>query len=138
MSKANTDVFETIDLFTTAYMFGIKGTECGMRQMLFLVWSPDKEKRDCVVDAYKKVLFTTDMTERAHAVKVVQNLCAFIENLTAGQFSAMEVLVNEWTKDGVITDSMIQVMFQIYTMRLENITHNQSRLALQMLTLCAV
>jgi condensin complex subunit 1 len=139
MSKTNSDVFEAIDLFTAAYMFGIKGTEPGMRQMLFLVWSPDKEKRDCVVEAYKKVLFTTDSKDpRAHAVRAVQNLCGFIENLTAGQYSAMETLVNEWTKEAVINDQMIQVLFQMYTQRMEGISDNQARLALDMLTLCSV
>lgn len=64
LSKTNSDVFEAVDLFTTGYMFGIKGTENGMRQMLYLVWSSDKEKRDAVSDAYKKVLFTTDQTGR--------------------------------------------------------------------------
>lgn len=64
LSKTNSDVYEAVDLFTTGYMFGIKGTENGMRQMLYLVWSSDKEKRDAVSDAYKKVLFTTDQTGR--------------------------------------------------------------------------
>lgn len=64
MSKSNSDVFEAIDFFTTAYLFGIKNTECGMRQMLFLVWSTDKEKRDPVRDAYKRVLLTTDQSGR--------------------------------------------------------------------------
>lgn len=52
LSKTNTDVYEAVDLFTTGYMFGIKGTEDGMRQMLYLVWSSDKEKRDVVSDAH--------------------------------------------------------------------------------------
>lgn len=64
LSKTNSDVFEAVDLFTTGYMFGIKGTEHGMRQMLYLVWSSDKEKRDAVSDGYKKVLFTTDQKGR--------------------------------------------------------------------------
>lgn len=64
MSKINSDVFEAVDFFTTAYLFGIKGTECGMRKMLFLVWSGDKEKREAVTKAYNRVLFGTDQTGR--------------------------------------------------------------------------
>lgn len=64
MSKINTDVFEAVDFFTTAYLFGIKGTENGMRKMLFLVWSGDKDKRDAVMKAYHRVLFVTDQTGR--------------------------------------------------------------------------
>lgn len=64
LSKTNSDVFEAVDLFTTGYMFGIKGTEDGMHSMLNLVWSADKEKRDSVLTAYMKVLFATDQQGR--------------------------------------------------------------------------
>lgn len=64
LSKINSDVFEAVDLFTTCYLFGIKGTEDGIHSMLNLVWSPDKEKRDSVSAAYKTVLFTTDQQGR--------------------------------------------------------------------------
>lgn len=64
MSKVNTDVFEAVDFFTTAYIFGIKGTESGMRKMLYLVWPGDLEKREAVTKAYHRVLFITDKTGR--------------------------------------------------------------------------
>ena len=64
MSKINTDVFEAVDFFTAAYLFGIKGTECGMRTMLHLVWSGDKEKREAVTNAYNRILFVTDAQGR--------------------------------------------------------------------------
>lgn len=64
MSKAESDVNEAIDFFTSAYRFGIKNTESGMRQLLFLVWSVSKDKRGPVRDAYKCVLFSTDLNGR--------------------------------------------------------------------------
>lgn len=64
LSKINSDVFEAIEFFTTAHLFGIKGTETGMRKMLFLVWSGDKEKRETVSRAYHRVLFGTDQEGR--------------------------------------------------------------------------
>ena len=60
MSKVDSDVTESIDFFTSAFMFGIKNTESGMRQLLYLVWSLSKDKRAPVTEAYKKVIFTTD------------------------------------------------------------------------------
>jgi condensin complex subunit 1 len=60
MSKVDSDVTEAIDFFTSAFQFGIKNTECGMRQLLYLVWSLSKDKRGPVRDAYKQVLFSTD------------------------------------------------------------------------------
>lgn len=137
MSKTNSDVFESIDFFTTAFLFGIKGTECGMRQMLYLVWSPDKEKRDAVTKAYKRVFFITDQQGRAHAVKVVQNLSKFFEDLTLGHYSALEVLMNDWVLIGDIDNIIIQVMWEVFTYKLENTTDNESRQALQLLVMAS-
>uniref|UniRef100_A0A4Y0API6 Condensin complex subunit 1 n=1 Tax=Anopheles funestus TaxID=62324 RepID=A0A4Y0API6_ANOFN len=135
MSKAQTDVHGAIDFFTTAYLFRIKGTEQGMQQMLYLVWSSDKEKRENVTAAYKRVLFETDLQGRGHAVKVVRNLSQFLTNLTRGQYTAMEVLVQEWVEHGDIDSQIIQVLFEIYTMKLENVNPEESRQALQLLVM---
>uniref|UniRef100_A0A1B0AGG3 Condensin complex subunit 1 n=1 Tax=Glossina pallidipes TaxID=7398 RepID=A0A1B0AGG3_GLOPL len=137
LSKTNSDVFEAVDLFTTGYMFGIKGTENGMRQMLYLVWSSDKEKRDAVSDAYKKVLFTTDQTGRTHALHVVQNLSRFLESLEYGHYTAMECLIKEWVHNEDIDSIIIQVLFERFTLKLEGTTENESRLALQLLIMCS-
>lgn len=64
MSKADSDVAEAINFFTSAYQFGIKNTESGMRQLLYLVWSVSKDKRGPVRDAYKIVLFSTNQQGR--------------------------------------------------------------------------
>ncbi|XP_021694016.1 condensin complex subunit 1 isoform X2 [Aedes aegypti] len=133
MSKSQSDVFEAIDFFTSAYLFGIKGTECGMQQMLYLVWSSDADKRNSVATAYKRVLLEVDLEGRAKNVKVVRNLCQFMINLSMGHYTAMEVLVKEWVESGDLDAQMIQVMFEIYTKKLENVTDSESRQALQLL-----
>ena len=79
MSKVNSDVNEAVDFFTSAYMFGICNMESGLRQMLFLVWSNDQEKRDVVTDAYKRVLLTSDQSGRTHSVLVVRKLLSILQ-----------------------------------------------------------
>ncbi|EDW53379.1 condensin complex subunit 1 [Drosophila sechellia] len=137
MSKTNTDVFEAVDLFTTGYMFGIHGTESGMQRMLQLVWSSDKEKRDAVSDAYKRVLFSTDQTGRAHAIKVVQNLSKFLSEIEYGHYTALESLMTEWVLGGDIDAAVIQVLFERFTLKLEGTTSNESRLSLQLLIMAS-
>ncbi|EDV53204.1 condensin complex subunit 1 [Drosophila erecta] len=137
MSKTNTDVFEAVDLFTTGYMFGIHGTESGMQRMLQLVWSSDKEKRDAVSDAYKRVLFSTDQTGRAHAIKVVQNLSKFLSEIEYGHYTALEALMAEWVSGGDIDSAVIQVLFERFTLKLEGTTSNESRLSLQLLIMAS-
>ncbi|KAH8386028.1 hypothetical protein KR200_008218 [Drosophila serrata] len=137
MSKTNTDVFEAVDLFTTGYMFGIHGTESGMQRMLQLVWSSDKEKRDAVSNAYKRVLFTTDHTGRVHAIRVVQNLSKFLSEIEYGHYTAMESVMAEWIAAGDIDASVIQVLFERFTLKLEGTTAAESRLALQLLIMAS-
>lgn len=73
----------------------------------------------------------------AHSVKAVFNLMRFIENLTFSQFVAFEELLKEFVQSDDIDNNMIQAMFEIYTRKLENISNNDSRLALQLLVICS-
>ncbi|XP_017099590.2 condensin complex subunit 1 [Drosophila bipectinata] len=137
MSKTNSDVFEAVDLFTTGYMFGIHGTLSGMQQMLQLVWSSDKEKRDAVCAAYKRILFTTDQTGRTHAILVVQNLSKFLSDIEYGHFKALESLMAEWVNGEDIDAAVIKVLFERFTLKLEGTTPNDARLALQLLIMAS-
>lgn len=133
MSKTNSDVFEAIDFFTTGYLFGIKDTECGMQQMLYLMWSSDKEKREAVTSAYKRVLWKTDLQGRAHSVGVVRNLIKFLRGLTDGHYIAFEELIKEWVVGNDIDSQIIQVLFEVYAKKLESFNDDDARLALQLL-----
>lgn len=61
----------------------------------------------------------------------------FIANLTFSQFVAFEEIVKEFVLSDDIDLQMIQVMFEIYSKKLENVTENDSRLALQLLVICS-
>ncbi|XP_017151506.1 condensin complex subunit 1 [Drosophila miranda] len=137
MSKTNTDVLEAVDLFTTGYMFGIAGTDAGMRKMLMLVWSSDKEKRDAVSEAYRRVLFTTELQARAHAIRVVQNLSKFLGEIDYGHYLSLETLVAEWVNVGQIDALVIQVLFERFTLKLEGTTSTEALLALELLIMAS-
>lgn len=70
-------------------------------------------------------------------MKAVFNLMRFIENLTFSQFVAFEELLKEFVQADEIDNNMIQAMFEIYTKKLDNISNNDSRLALQLLVICS-
>lgn len=60
MSRTESDSTEAINFFTAAFLFGIRNTESGMRQMLYLIWATAKDKREPVKEAYRSVLLKTD------------------------------------------------------------------------------
>lgn len=70
-------------------------------------------------------------------MKAVKNLMKFIQDLTFSQFVAFEELVKEFVHSEDIDKMMIQVMFEMYAKKLENVTNNESRLALQLLVICS-
>jgi condensin complex subunit 1 len=65
------------------------------------------------------------------------NILRFIENLNYSHFIAFEELIKEFVASEEIDSTAIQVMFEIYTKKLDNVTNNDSRLALQLLVICS-
>jgi condensin complex subunit 1 len=61
----------------------------------------------------------------------------FIEGLTYSHYIAFEELLREYVQNDDIDNNMIQVMFEIYTKKLENVTDNDARLALQLLIIAS-
>lgn len=82
MSSTTSDVLEVIEFFKTGYLFNIKGTEVGMRQMLRLLYvntGQDKnEKGEAVIKAYHNVLFGTDATGRFIQSFLLQTVTSLI------------------------------------------------------------
>lgn len=93
-------------------------------------------RRDSHYLIYILFIFST-ISFRAHSVKAVNNLMRFIEGLTCSHYIAFEELVKEFVLSEDIDTNMIQVMFEIFTKKLENISNNDSRLALQLLIICS-
>lgn len=137
MSTTNSDVCEAIDFFTTGYLFNIKGTEKGMRRMLSLIWTGDKDKRNAVTNAYNKILFQTNATGRAHSIKVVDNLYNFFQIISAGEYGAFEFMMTEWIESNVIDANIVQVFFERFTLKLNDSSENLSRCCLQFLILAS-
>lgn len=74
---------------------------------------------------------------RAHSVKVVDNLCAFLSRIDAGQVEAFSVLMKEWIDMGNIDAAIITVLFERFTKKLENTTENQAHLCLLILVMAS-
>lgn len=74
---------------------------------------------------------------RAHSVKVVDNLCAFLARIDAGQVEAFSVLMKEWIEMGNIDAAIITVLFERFTKKLENTTENQAHLCLLILVMAS-
>lgn len=70
-------------------------------------------------------------------MKVVDNLCAFLAKINAGQVEAFKVLMKEWVEIGNIDAAIITVLFERFTKKLENTTDGQARLCLLILVMAS-
>lgn len=105
--------------------------------MLCLVWTNDKDKRAAVTNAYNRVLFQTNAKGRAHHLKVVDNLFRFFENVTVGEYGALELMMKEWIETNVIDAQIIQVFFERFTKKIPDTTDNLGRCCQQFLILAS-
>lgn len=137
MSTTVTDALEAIDFFKTGYLFGIKGTENGMRLMLRLLYvhtGQDKnEKGNAVMKSYHQILFATDATGRAHHCKVVENMCKFLQNISTGEYAAFELMIEHWVRSNDIDANVITVLFERFTFKLPETTQSVARCCMELL-----
>lgn len=133
-------VQDAIEFLTTASVFGFDQSETGIRQMLLLVWCGETAIKEAVASAYKTLFL--DIQEgvpkgRAQAVEIVRNLSKLLKKLGQNEKAALEVLVMQWVSSDAIDKSCIQVMWERFTRALKDTSPDESRAALQLLTMVA-
>lgn len=131
---------DTIEFLNTAYHFGFDQSEKGIKQMLLLVWSSEASIKEAVATAYKSIYLEIHPgvpIGRAQAVEIVRNLCKLLKTLGQNERAALEILVTEWVSTGALDKSCIQVMWERFSRTLKDTTDDESRGALQLLTMVA-
>lgn len=140
-SSSVTDAQEAIDFFVTAYQFGVQGAIIGIRQMLVLIFSRDKNVRDAVLAAYKEVYLNSpkyaDMTYRQRAVAIVRSLIVLVRGASLGERLSLEELLKKLFETGDLQKEHIQVLFEFYTKRSAGISDADSVAAAQLLAMLA-
>lgn len=71
--NTTTESIEAIDFFTSAYLFGVPHVQPGFDSMLKLIYSPDTNVKEAMMNSYKTIyldtLKTKDRTEQIVEVK---------------------------------------------------------------------
>ncbi|KAK3104798.1 hypothetical protein FSP39_010318 [Pinctada imbricata] len=137
-SKTVTDVLEAIDFFVTGFEFGVTATMMGIRRMLHLIWSRESGVKDAVVSAYKRLYLNPQGgNQRAKANAVVKNLSALVSGATLGDLTSMEGLMVELMKAGEIDNSVIQMLWERFAMKVPNTTQDESKAAIKLIAMVA-
>lgn len=154
-SKMNSDVMEAIDFFVTSYEFGVVHAMAGITKMLSLVWSREQAVKDAVVGAYKRIYVESAAgsgqqagsddgrlpASRGGCVKgsarAVSNLIALVLSATIGDLTSLEELVAELVRRGDMAASLLQSLWQRFTMKVPGTTPEESRASLILLGMAA-
>lgn len=140
-SKNISDVQEAIQFFVVAFKFGVQNAIFGVRRMIVLIWSQEKQIRDNVLSAYKKIYLESAQNEetnaRVRAVAVVKTLTELVQGATVGELISIEQLLKELMGSNDIESSYIQVLWERYSMKMPNTTPEESRAAIQLLGMLA-
>lgn len=122
------------------------------------------EKSEAVLRAYHQILFVTDSTNRyfhvhfhllkqthdqttqkvkliltylnrAHHLKVVDNLCKFLQYISTGEYVALQLMIKNWVATDDINSQTVNILFEGFTLKLPDKTETFARCCMELLIL---
>ncbi|XP_065053020.1 condensin complex subunit 1-like isoform X1 [Rhopilema esculentum] len=138
-SKFNSDILETVDFFVSANEFGLTDVKAGTRKMLALIWSRDSAVREAVINAYRKLYIESrnDAHSKSTALSIVQNIAALTYDATLGELTSLEELLKELYKMELIPQSVLQLLWQRFSLKIPQTTPMESRSSVLLLGMFA-
>ncbi|XP_035722862.1 condensin complex subunit 1-like [Vespa mandarinia] len=132
-STTSSDAVEACTLLGIACQFGVTGATASVNKALFQVLHNDQSVRRNLAMVYKQIYL--DNTEpqksaRQRAITCVKSLINLVKKLQPGQSSSLEELIRLWYSNKEISEETLQVLWEIFSMKLPDTTPIESRAAL--------
>ncbi|XP_012566984.1 condensin complex subunit 1 isoform X1 [Hydra vulgaris] len=135
-SKINCDVLEAIDFFIAAYEFGLSQSEEGIRRMATLIWSSDPAIKKCVIAAFERLYLEVPCDNvRNKPTLIVKSLISLITKANLGELTSLEKLLCELMKLELIPQSVIHLLWQIFSLKIPQTSKEEQRAALNILSM---
>ncbi|XP_023212106.1 condensin complex subunit 1-like isoform X2 [Centruroides sculpturatus] len=134
----SSDILESIRFFVTAYQFGVKDAVFGIKSMLSHIWSKEDVIKDAVVSAYKELYLANTSSNRKECVlSIVKNIILLVQGSTFAEEICLEKLIGEFMKSEDFNNNIIEMLWDIYSMKIPNSTLEESHSALKLLRMAA-
>ncbi|GAB7355440.1 hypothetical protein MBLNU459_g5947t1 [Dothideomycetes sp. NU459] len=144
-SKNKSEVIEAMDFFVIADAYRIETAKSGIRRMLRLIWTKGnsdegKGVQTHLIECYKGLFFDAPEGFSANdaANYIARNMISLTFGATSAELTSLEQLLSTMMKAELITDLVIQKLWQVYGVQRKEISKNQRRgaiIALGMLAL---
>ncbi|KAK4878019.1 hypothetical protein RN001_010525 [Aquatica leii] len=132
------DMQEAIEFFVAAYKFNINNAVYGVLEMIKIMQRNEQERKDHVINAFKRIYLTTDSTTmKEHTTTIVESLIALLKMIPYENYQDLCIIISEWVSKSILDNSIIELLWQYFTKRLE-VSEEQSRAALTLLTMATM
>ncbi|XP_017876679.1 condensin complex subunit 1 [Ceratina calcarata] len=134
------DAVEACSLLGAAYEFGVTGAADSIREALFQVFHRDESVRSNIAIVYKNLYLNKNVgqkSDRQRALTCVKALIELVKGLQPGQSKALTELVLKWHDNDDINSEVVQVLWEIFSMKSPDTEPLDSRSALILITMIA-
>jgi len=144
-SKNKNEVIETMDFFVLADAYSIENVDTGIRRMLHLVWMKSNNDEGMnvathLVECYKNLflLAPDDASELEAAALIAKNLISLTYSATVPELASLEKLLGLMYEASLINETVVKVLWQIYSFQNQNFSKKQRRGAIIVLGMLAL
>jgi condensin complex subunit 1 len=143
-SKNKSEVIEAMDFFEIGDAYNIEQNKLGIRRMLRLIWTKGnsdegKGVQTHLIECYKRLFFEAPDTFSPNdaANYIARNMISLTFGATPAELTSLEQLLSTMMKGGMIPDTVIAKLWQVYGVQKREISRTQRRGAIMVLGMLA-
>ncbi|KAK8069249.1 armadillo-type protein [Apiospora phragmitis] len=143
-SKNKSEVIEAMDYLEIGNAYNIEDNMVGIRRMLRLIWTKGnsdegKGVQTHLIDCYKRLFFEApdSFTQNDAAIYIARNMISLTSGTTPAELTSLEQLLATMMKGGMISDVVIQKLWEVYGYQKREISRSQRRGAIIVLGMLA-
>lgn len=145
LSKNKSEAIEAMDFFLIADAYKLEPARAGIRKMLHLIWTKGnsdegKGVQAHLIECYKKIFFDAPDSLNANdaANYIARNMISLTFGGTLAEMTSLEQLLSTMMKSGFVSESVIAKLWQVYGVQRKEISKNQRRGAIIVLSMLAL
>lgn len=143
-SKNKSEVIEAMDFFEIGDAYNIEQNKLGIRRMLRLIWTKGnsdegKGVQTHLIECYKRLFFEAPDTFSPNdaANYIARNMISLTFGATPAELTSLEQLLSTMMKGGMIPDTVVAKLWQVYGVQKREISRTQRRGAIMVLGMLA-
>lgn len=144
-SKTKTEVIEAMDFFVVADAYKLESARDGIRRMLHLIWTKatsdeGKGVTTHLLECYKGLYFDAppEISSNDATNFIAKNMISLTYGATLAELTSLEQMIKIMMKDGLISDDVVNKLWQVFGVQKRDISKNQRRGAIIVLGMLAL